>query len=178
MTRTSIPTWSELFGSLDTKEADAGREITSPAAYLADLLQLLDERFNSSDFRNRRPDIPGNILLNGDQSFTLTRQLDITNSLLGAKIEHQQATPADAVLAKAQHPFLLPFEHQHERVRQALSLLRTSYRDLHTSFAPQVDIDALARERLSLSPARAATVVTDLSKDPANLRNAVWPRGE
>ncbi len=36
-----IPTWKELFGTLDYSEADSGRSVYSPAAYLADLLQLL-----------------------------------------------------------------------------------------------------------------------------------------
>src|SRR5271157_3084971 len=138
----SLPTWSELFGSLDTKEADAGRSVTSPAAYLADLLQLLKDRFGPSDFRSRRPDIPGQILLNGDQAFTLVRQLDVANQVLGDRIASLATKPADQAVAEAQQPFLLPFEYQHERVRQLLLLLQTSYRDLHTSFARQVDVDA------------------------------------
>ena len=101
MARSSIPTWSELFGSLDTKEADSGRSITSPSAYLADLLQVLEDRFNSSDFRNRRPDIPKALKLNGDQSFTLTRQLDIANALSAERIARQQVLPAVAPVTVA-----------------------------------------------------------------------------
>ena len=173
MALSSIPTWSELFGSPDTKQADAGRSITAPAAYLADLLQLLEDRFNSSDFRDRRPDIPKKIKLDGEQSFTLTRQLDIANALLSERIERPpQNAPADTILAEARDPFSLPFEYQRERIRQLLLLLRTSHRDLQSSFAPHVDADVLARERLGLSPARAAAVTQDLSKDAANLRKA------
>src|SRR5215813_6388284 len=106
MTRSeSIPTWSQLFGMPDVKEADAGRSLTSPAAYLADLLQLLEDRFDSADFRARRPDILGNIKLNGEQSFAHVRQLDIVNRLLAQRIERQQKAPADSVLAAARHPF-------------------------------------------------------------------------
>ena len=132
MTRSSIPTWSELFGTPDVKEADAGRTINAPAAYLADLLQLLDDRFRSSDFHQRRADIFDKTKLNGDQSFTLKRQLDIVNSLLADCIAPQQGTlTADTVLAAAQHPFLLPFEYQHERIRQLLLLLQASCRELY-----------------------------------------------
>jgi len=193
--RSSIPTWSELFGALDTKEADSGRAITAPAAYLADLLQLLEDRFDSSDFRNRRPDIPKALKLNGDQSFTLTRQLHIANALLAERIERQalaavaaatvaggggaglihaqpqQGPSAESILGRARRPFLLPFEYQHERIRQILLLLRTQQRELHTAFVPQIDVDVLARERLGLSPARAATVVQDLSGDTTGLRD-------
>ena len=165
----TIPTWLELFGTLDTKDADPGLLRTAPAAYLADLLQLLYDRFDTTDFTKRRPDIASQIKLNGDQSFTLKRQLDIVNGLLGDRISSQQnITPADAVLAAAQQPFLLPFEYQHERIRQILLLLRTPYRDLYSSFASQVDVDVLARERLGLSPARAATIVQDLAGDKQN----------
>jgi len=165
----SIPTWSELFGSPDVKEADAGRSMIAPAAYLADLLQLLEDRFDSSDFHSRRPDIAAKLKLNGEQSFSLKRQLDIVNGLLGDRIQSQQGAPAEKVLAAAQHPFSLPFEFQEERIRQLLLLLRTPHRDLQTSFAQHVDVDVLARERLGLSPARAATVLRDLSRDGANL---------
>ena len=168
----SLPTWPDLFGSPDTKEADAGRSVTAPAAYLADLLQLLEDRFDPSDFRNRRPDITAQILLNGKQSFSLVRQLDITNRVLGDKITSSAKKNADDVLAGAQHPFWLPFEYQHERIRQLLLLLRTAYRDLQSSCAVHVDIDVLAKERLGLSPARAAAVVRDLSNDSAPLRSA------
>src|SRR5271169_1576507 len=126
----SLPTWSELFGSPDTKEADAGRSVTGPAAYLADLLQLLEDRFgpmlkdrsDPAGVRSRRPDISTQILLNGDQSFSLVRQLDITNRVLGDRIASLAKTPAEDVLAGAQNPFLLPFEYQYERIRQALLL--------------------------------------------------------
>ena len=168
----SIPTWAGLFGSPDTKEADAGRSVTAPAAYLADLLQLLEDRFDPSDFRSRRPDIAAGILLNGEQSFTPARQLDIVNRLLADRIASLTGKPADDVLAEARQPFLLPFEYQHERIRQLLLLLRTPHRDLQTSFALNVDIDVLVQERLGLSPARAAAVVQDLSGDDAGLHFA------
>ena len=170
----TIPTWAELFGALDTKVADAGRSLNSPAAYLADLLQLLEDRFDPTDFTTRRPDIATTILLNGDQSFTLERQLDIVNRLLADRIANHQKPPVDPdeVLATAQQPFLLPFEYPHERIRQLLLLLRTSYRDLYSSFAPNPDVDILARERLNLSPARAATVSQDASGDKAKLSAA------
>src|SRR5262249_37935188 len=144
--------------------------VTAPAAYLADLLQLLEDRFDASDFRRRRPDIMAQISLNGEQSFSLVRQLDIVNRVLRDSIAALANKPADDVLAAAQHPFVLPVEYQHERIRQLLLLLRTPYRDLYTPFAQHVDVDVLARERLGLSPARAATVVQDCSTNVAGLR--------
>src|SRR5215469_8286659 len=171
-TPVSIPTWSELFGQPDNKEADDGRSINSPAAYLADLLRLLEDRFDPSDFRSRRPDITSGILLNGDQSFTAERQLDIANRVMSDRVKTQKGSPSDDVLEAAQHPLPLPFEYQHERIRQQLRLLRTQFRDLYAGFAPRPDIDVLARERLGLSPARAETIVRDLTHDAVGLSAA------
>jgi hypothetical protein len=154
------------------KEADSGRSLTSPAAYLADLLQLLEDRFTGSDFAERRSDIARALLLNGEQSFSLVRQLDIVNRILADRISALTKAPADEVLASAVHPFALPFELEHTRIRQLLLLLRTPYRDLYSAFAKQPDVAVLARERLGLSPARAAALVLDLSADPAALAAA------
>ncbi len=90
-----------MFGSPETKTGDAGRSITAPSAYLADLVQLLEDRFDSSDFRDRPPDIPKKIKLNREQSDTLARQLDIANEVLKETIERQQGLPAEKVLADA-----------------------------------------------------------------------------
>jgi hypothetical protein len=179
----NVPNWSELFGSLDNRDADSGRSVTSPAAYLADLLQLLTDHFDASDFRRRRPDILQGIPLNGEQAFTLTRQLDIVNPVLGERItarsrSHDQvnATAAgksvDDILVNASFPIGLPFEFQHERIRQVLKLLRVSHRELHAGFTPSNDIDIVARERLGLSPARAEVILRNLAADTAGLRAA------
>src|SRR5262249_31917032 len=78
---------------------------------------------------------------------------------------------SDDVLAGGQRPFALPFEYQQERIRQLLLLLKTLYRDMYTSFAPQVDVDRYAADRLGLSPERGAMVIDDHSRDLAALRN-------
>ena len=172
----SLPTWSDLFGSPDMKEADAGRSLMAPAAYLADLLQLLEDRFDPSDFRSRRPDIGAEILLNSEQSFSVVRQLDIAIRVLAERMDALTKSHADDVLATAQHPFSLPFEYQYERIRQLLLLFRTPYHDLYTSFAKHIDVDVLARDVLGLSPARASTVVSDLSGDATALCTAYGVR--
>ncbi len=165
----AVPAWSDLFGSPDGKEADPGRALTAPAAYLADLLQLLEDRFDPTEFHARRPDI-ARIPLNGEQSFGLVRQLDIVNRVMSDRIEKLTQSSVDEVLAASERPFSLPYEHQHERVRQLLALLHTSYRELYTSLAKQPDTDMLARERLGLSPARAVLLVNDQSANLAQLR--------
>jgi len=164
-----VSTWSGLFGSPDNKPADAGRSLTSPAAYLADLLQLLDDYFGDSDFSTRRPDIIEQLPLNGEQSFSLGRQLDIVNRVLGNRVARLARRPAEDVLAEAVYPTQLPFDGELERIRQLLILLRTSERKLHGSFSTQPDHDLYARERLGLTAARVGVIVKDLSADRAAL---------
>ena len=168
----SATNWPGLFGLSDTKEADLGRSVLSPAAYLADLLQLLEDRFAGSSLHERRPDITKQLPLNGEQSFSLVRQLDIVNRVLADRISQLKQTPADEVLASAVHPFLLPFDGEHARLRQLLVLLRTPFRALHESFTREPDVDVLAREQLGLSPMQATVLVTDLSGDAIALAAA------
>ena len=57
--QTNIPNYADLFGNIDFKEGDDARTVYSPAAYLSDLLQMLDDEFDPStvDFDARRGDI-------------------------------------------------------------------------------------------------------------------------
>ena len=106
----SGPTLRELFGDLDFREADLGRSVYSPAAYLADLLQMLEDELPVKDFKrfaSRRPDIAGEqgIILDGEQSFTNIPHLEIVNRVMAAQVKHNSGgMAAEAVLASAQHP--------------------------------------------------------------------------
>ena len=41
----NIPNYADLFGSIDFKEGDDSRSVYSPAAYLVELLKVLDDEF-------------------------------------------------------------------------------------------------------------------------------------
>ena len=81
-----FPSYIELFGELDFKKGDEARSVYSPAAYLADLLKLLDDNFDNPEIEKRRADIK-EILLNAENTFSLIPYLDIVNELLENKIE-------------------------------------------------------------------------------------------
>jgi len=59
----NLPSYVKLFGEIDFREGDAARSVYSPAAYLTDLLQLIDDemqRPSATDplgLDQRRPDI-------------------------------------------------------------------------------------------------------------------------
>ena len=72
-----FPDYQELFGDLDFSTGDDARTVYSPAAYLSDLLQLMDDEFSSTEnIDNRRSDIK-EIMLDAENTFSLTPHLDI-----------------------------------------------------------------------------------------------------
>ena len=94
-TKNNLPDYSELFGNIDFKEGDKSRTVFSPAAYLADMLQLLEDEFvlkendkNALDYR--RSDIR-DILLDEENTFTLVPYLDIVIEALENKVQISKA---------------------------------------------------------------------------------------
>ena len=83
-----LPSHEELFGKLDFKQGDDGRYIYSPAAYLVDLLQLLDDKFKTQKqgIATKRPDIKTDLHLNTENTYTPIPYLDIANEVLEKKI--------------------------------------------------------------------------------------------
>src|SRR5215510_7357804 len=65
----SSPSYEELFGELDFRGDDDARSVYSPAAYLVDLLALLEGEFDHPSLLERRPDLE-QVLLDADNTFT------------------------------------------------------------------------------------------------------------
>lgn len=170
--RPTLPTYRDLFGALDFQPGEPGRSALSPAAYLADLLQLIEDRFETTDLFVRRPDIRA-LNLDADNSFTLLPYLSIVNEVLEARVVRLSEQPdAQAVLASAEHPLPLPFDRDHARLRELLALLRAAPGELYRLLTPTPQADTLARESLGLSEAQVAILVEDRSADPAKLARA------
>lgn len=78
-----------LFGSQDYCECEHCRSVLSPAAYLVDLLQLI-ERWGGPAYETlvaRRPDIP-NIPLSCENTNTLLPYIDVANEILEYFVAH------------------------------------------------------------------------------------------
>ena len=166
-----IPTFRGLFGALGLAEADPSRSVYSPAAYLADLLQLMGDRFGDADLFARRPDLP-ELPLDGTNTFSPIPVLDIVNQVLERRIAALTDRAPYAVLADADAPMSLPFDLDHVRVRAYLAALGVRPDAMPELFAPTPDRDGIAREQLGLSRSQLARAVTDLSDDPAALAAA------
>ncbi|MBE1489282.1 hemopexin repeat-containing protein [Plantactinospora soyae] len=79
----SLPSYDELFGDLPYRPGDEARTVHSPAAYLADLLQLLGNGQGGApaEIVTRRPDIL-KVPLDAEHTQTELPYLDIVNEVL------------------------------------------------------------------------------------------------
>lgn len=158
--QTNIPNYADLFGNIDFKEGDEYRSVYSPAAYLTDLLQLLDDEFDAdsnTDFNSRRSDIKG-IDLDAENTTTLIPYLDIVNEVLEGRVDSTDyATKEEleaavfGVLEGASYPFNMPFSLNNEKVKNHLYHLGVSAHELRRLFATTTDYTTVAREYLGLS---------------------------
>ncbi|MCB9713935.1 MAG: hypothetical protein H6712_08785 [Myxococcales bacterium] len=175
--RPTLPTYRDLFGALDFKEGAPGRSALSPAAYLADLLQLLEDRFAKPDFFDRRPDIR-ELVLDGENTFTLVPYLEIVDEVLEARVTRRSEEPdAQAVLAAAEHPLGLPFEREHAQLRERLDLLKTTPQELYRLLTPRPDPDVLARASLGISDGMVRMLLDDRSGKPRALARSYGVKG-
>lgn len=176
----SLPSYDRLFGDLDLRPADQTRSVHSPAAYLADLLQLAADaagdavELEEERLSTRRPDLAA-VRLDGENSYTEVPYLDIVNEVLAAHLAAQVTGPAgpnraaaDAyeLLAGLRHPFTAPFDLGDERVRLYLRHLGVDAVDLYRRFAARPAPDTVTREFLGLTAADVRVLTTELGDGP------------
>jgi hypothetical protein len=157
----SLPTYEQLFGALDFRGVDEARSVYSPAAYLADLLQLIDDNFEGDPLTgpDRRSDLTA-IPLDADHTYTELPYLDVVNWVLATLA----GPDAHRKLKGLRFPFTMPFDLDREKVRRYLHHFRVGPVELYELFADGPDRDTVAREFLDLSATDVAlvtTVVTD-----------------
>ncbi|MGH3877646.1 MAG: hemopexin repeat-containing protein [Actinophytocola sp.] len=141
-----LPSYQELFGDFSPMNGDDGRSVYSPAAYLADLLELVDDNFAVSPLRERRPDLAG-VPLDWANSYTEVPYLDIVNEVLARRV----GKDADTTLRTLRLPVNLPFSLRAERFKAYLRRFEVSPDELYRRFAVLADADVVAREYLGLA---------------------------
>ncbi|ROO87121.1 hemopexin [Actinocorallia herbida] len=178
----SSPAYVQLFGEPDLREDDDARSVTSPAAYLVELLALIEGTFDRPSLLERRPGLK-RVLLDGENTYTETPYLDIVNEVLEGLLGDR---PYDGLRTR-RHPTALPFSLDGTRLRQHLDVLQVAPEELYRLFAVDLDHDLLAREYLRLSAEDAAAVTTAIGPgelatayglDPATETLAVLDRAE
>ncbi|HEV7712541.1 MAG TPA: hemopexin repeat-containing protein, partial [Asanoa sp.] len=154
----SSPSYEELFGELDFRGDDNARSVYSPAAYLVDLLALLEGEFDRPSLLERRPDLE-QVLLDADNTFTETPYLDIVVQVL----ERLAGADAYGHLGTLKHPFGLPFSLPAETLKKYLQYLDVTPLELYRLFtAAHSDHDLVAREYMRMSAQDVDVVITSV----------------
>ncbi|MCV2883323.1 hemopexin repeat-containing protein [Aestuariibacter sp. AA17] len=178
--------YQDIFGDLDFKEGDDSRSVYSPAAYMADLLQLMDDEFatvketdstaeDSPDSKsmaiidNRRQDIRAR-LLNEENTYTLVPYLTIVNEVLETKLDKETTNEGGETikegvfshqLLNANYPTHTPFDLSNEELKLHLKYLGVSAEQFHKLFATEWNEDVIVRESLGLSDSEWTELAQD-----------------
>jgi virulence plasmid A protein len=149
----SLPSYSQIFGALDFREVDEGRSVYSPAAYLAELLDLIRDTLGPDALitADRRSDITA-VPLDAEHTFTERPYLEVVNRILRTLV----GPDAHATMAELRAPFTMPFSLDRQRLAACLRHLRVDPVALYTLFAVDPKPDVVAREYLGLSADDAA----------------------
>ncbi|MET8989551.1 hemopexin repeat-containing protein [Nonomuraea wenchangensis] len=159
---TVLPSYERLFGELDFRREDESRSVSSPAAYLADLLRLLEDNFESPSLLRRRPDL-ADVVLDAENTYAESPYLDIVVEVLERLMG---ADPYESLRTLA-FPFDKPFSLQDERLRRLLAQAGIAPEEFYRLFAATVDADTVAREVLGLTAEEAAALTTPLTSEAA-----------
>ncbi len=185
----TVPSLTELFGTLDLCECKHCRSVYGPASYFVDLLQFL-RRSKSAPFNalmQRRPDLQ-HIKLSCQNSHTPLPYVDLVNEVLEFYVAHGQLglelaydtgdDSAEELSANAQHTleaaynilkkdavhsFRLPFNRPLEVARIYLEHLGSSRYEVMTGFqeaSESVTPSNITLEYLKISPEEYAILET------------------
>jgi hypothetical protein len=169
----ALPSYESLFGSQDFYEVEDCDSILGPAAYLVDLLRLIDEHVtpNSAElsFARRRPDIYA-LELTCENTTGLVPYLEIVNERLTGFVVEAAGSPPKAdplqLLATLPYPLALPLNVPLLQVRSLLASMGIELAEAFEAW-PKANPSAAA-ERLGLAPAQLADVA-DEATTPAAL---------
>lgn len=180
-----VPSYQDLFGSLSYATCPHCRSIFGPAAYLVDLLRVVEEYVTAKNpgirpgwkLRERRPDIE-RIHLTCANTDTVVDYLQVANDVLATRLRAEwKVDDVDRAMATAVYPVDLPFNVPLTQARLTLQALATTLADVYAAVAAPPTSTAtggvptpfeVARERLTLSPEQYALVATG-STDAAHL---------
>lgn len=170
-----LPSYQELFGPLDYCACEECRSIFGAAAYLVDLLRIIDEYVTKPNlatitaidpeflFNARRPDI-GLIPLTCAQTNTLIPYLQVVNERLIARAQKTLGASADVIQQMATtlvYPQALPFNAPLDQIRVLLDKVGVSYGAILSAWKALPA--TVAARSLGLSPEQQAIVTTPLT---------------
>jgi hypothetical protein len=164
-----IPSYADLFGTLDFCRCPDCRSIFSPAAYLLDLLRVTEK------YITQRSSIPDGYKLKDRRPDLFSRKLDcantndpapylrIVNEVLLQKLERDGVTDIWQKIAAAAYPMTLPFLLPLETMRLALARLDLTPAEIWRS------VLELRPESIAVTAPAVALAATGVSPDLARL---------
>jgi len=170
-----MPSYQDLFGSLDFCECADCSSILGPATYFLDIMRVTDEYITEANegrippgytLEERRPDLFSEIKLDCTDTLTPVPFLRLVNAILESKLAKDLTAPPFQQLALATYPFNLPFLLPLFKIRTYLEPLDISLYDIYqTMLASQPSLPGftdinIAREFLALSPEDLALITT------------------
>jgi hypothetical protein len=161
----SLPSYEQFSGELATRYGDEARSVYAPAAYLADLLQLIDDRFRGAALTENRRLIK-EIPLDAANTYTEVPYLDIVNEVLAGRLKTKPGEDPYEAMTRMTSPFGLPFSLADLRRRKYLQLAGVAPDQLYRQFAVRPDPDVVAREYLGLSRETYDLVTTAATGEP------------
>ncbi|MGN6662933.1 MAG: neuraminidase-like domain-containing protein [Solirubrobacterales bacterium] len=174
-----LPSYQELFGSLNYYGCEECGSILGPAAYLVELLRIIDRYVTSPNtktipkeltFEERRPDIP-KIPLTCEEATTRLPYLRIVNERLAETARQQLKLGDEAALwkylASAPYPMELPVNVPLEEVRILLASVGVTLSALYAAW--QKPALKAAGAALDLSPAQVSLLTTPVAGEEAKL---------
>lgn len=181
----SLPSYQDLFGSLDYCACDECKSIFGAAAYFADLMRIIDKcvtepnrstipypKSHSNpgplDMRlaTRRPDL-GKIPLTCAKTNDLVPYIQIVNerlveSLIGTNVEQD----IFQTLATSRFPFNTPFNLPLNQIKVYLAQVGISLANIYTLW--KADQTTVAREKLDISLEAYTLLTTSAASDPSS----------
>ncbi|BAM92465.1 virulence plasmid 28.1 kDa A protein [Bradyrhizobium oligotrophicum S58] len=170
----NLPSYQDLFGSLNYCACENCKSIFGPAAYFTDLMRIVDAYITQPNaatippafaLKARRPDL-WTIPLTCAATNDVLPQLTIVNGVLEATLVRNLQFASIEALYQGMattlvYPEQLPFNYPLDRVRLLCSQVKFSLADVYALWGASAA--ATVQERLNLSPERAAIVIDTAS---------------
>lgn len=179
----NIPSYQDMFGSLDYWDCEECRSIFGPAAYLVDLLRIIDEyvtkpNYNTIEkdflFTSRRPDIE-EIELTCTNTNVLVPYLQIVNERLFARAQLAPGVDPDNLVKQMAtisiYPHVLPFNAPLDQIRVLLDKVGISYGSILSAWKASPSAVAAYSLGLSLEQQKIVTTPLTTAADVAQFYN-------
>ena len=172
----AIPGFSDMFGGLDYLGVEDCQSVLSPAAYLFDLLRVVNTYVAGETLRQRRPDIY-TLELSCDNTDVPVSYIALATPMLEATVCGGSGwTDAYQLAAASGFPFNLPYVRPLQQIRTQLNTLGSGFAELMAALQKdQNGAQAVALEALGLSPEAAQRISTPTMQDDVGTLYGLQP---